>query len=131
MPYPLLIGRRAILSREKLMEDVWRDAPDTVDRTVDTHIKTLRAKLHALAPDQRVDAACELAVTDAAIAHVRRRQFGQRVGGIDQRVLHRLADAGLHFVDEHAHHEETGQADDQEISQEDTQADLHDSGFTL
>jgi len=47
-----LIDRNgAILSREKLMEDVWRDAPDTVDRTVDTHIKTLRAKLHALAPD--------------------------------------------------------------------------------
>ena len=39
----------AILSREQLMEDVWRDAPDTVDRTIDTHIKTLRAKLRPLA----------------------------------------------------------------------------------
>jgi two-component system catabolic regulation response regulator CreB len=29
---------------------VWRDAPDTVDRTVDTHVKTLRAKLRAAAP---------------------------------------------------------------------------------
>lgn len=41
----------AILSRERLMEDIWRDAPDTDDRTVDTHIKTLRAKLHTLQPD--------------------------------------------------------------------------------
>jgi two-component system catabolic regulation response regulator CreB len=38
----------AILSREQLMDDVWRDAPDTVDRTVDTHVKTLRAKLRAV-----------------------------------------------------------------------------------
>jgi len=41
----------AILSREQLMDDVWRDAPDTVDRTVDTHVKTLRAKLRAVAPE--------------------------------------------------------------------------------
>jgi two-component system catabolic regulation response regulator CreB len=40
----------AILSREQLMDDVWRDAPDTVDRTVDTHVKTLRAKLRAVDP---------------------------------------------------------------------------------
>ena len=47
----LLARPGAILSRERLMADVWQDAPDTVDRTVDTHIKTLRAKLRALAPD--------------------------------------------------------------------------------
>jgi two-component system catabolic regulation response regulator CreB len=41
----LLARPGAILSREQLMDDVWRDSPDTVDRTVDTHIKTLRAKL--------------------------------------------------------------------------------------
>ena len=41
----------AILSREQLMDDVWRDAPDTVDRTVDTHVKTLRAKLRAVAAE--------------------------------------------------------------------------------
>jgi two-component system catabolic regulation response regulator CreB len=41
----LLARPGAILSREQLMDDVWRDAPDTVDRTVDTHVKTLRAKL--------------------------------------------------------------------------------------
>ena len=32
------------------MNDVWRDAPDSGDRTVDTHIKTLRAKLAEAAP---------------------------------------------------------------------------------
>ena len=41
----------AILSREQLMDDVWRDAPETVDRTVDTHVKTLRAKLRSVAAD--------------------------------------------------------------------------------
>jgi two-component system, OmpR family, catabolic regulation response regulator CreB len=44
----LLARPGAILSRERLMTDVWQDAPDTVDRTVDTHVKTLRAKLRAI-----------------------------------------------------------------------------------
>lgn len=44
----LLARPGAILSRERLMADVWHDALDTVDRTVDTHIKTLRAKLRAV-----------------------------------------------------------------------------------
>jgi two-component system catabolic regulation response regulator CreB len=47
----LLSRPGAICSRERLMRDVWDDAPDTIDRTVDTHIKTLRTKLRALAPD--------------------------------------------------------------------------------
>jgi two-component system catabolic regulation response regulator CreB len=46
----LLARPGAILSREQLMDDVWRDAPDTVDRTVDTHVKTLRGKLRAIVP---------------------------------------------------------------------------------
>ena len=42
----VLFGRPgSIFSREQLMDKVWRDAPETVDRTVDTHVKTLRAKL--------------------------------------------------------------------------------------
>jgi two-component system catabolic regulation response regulator CreB len=48
----LLARPGAILSREQLMDDVWRDAPETVDRTVDTHVKTLRAKLRAVAPER-------------------------------------------------------------------------------
>lgn len=41
----------AVLSRAQLMDRVWGDALDSGDRTVDSHIKTLRAKLHAAAPD--------------------------------------------------------------------------------
>ena len=37
--------------REVLMDAIWRDALDTSDRTVDTHIKTLRAKLKAVRDD--------------------------------------------------------------------------------
>jgi two-component system catabolic regulation response regulator CreB len=48
----LLARAGAILSRDQLMDDVWRDAPDTVDRTVDTHIKTVRAKLRQISPDK-------------------------------------------------------------------------------
>lgn len=47
----LLARPGAICSRERLMRDVWDDAPETIDRTVDTHIKTLRTKLRALTPD--------------------------------------------------------------------------------
>ena len=35
----------AVLSRAQLMDRVWADALESGDRTVDTHIKTLRAKL--------------------------------------------------------------------------------------
>jgi len=43
----------AVLSRTQLMDRVWADALDSSDRTVDTHIKTLRAKLRAM--DERDD----------------------------------------------------------------------------
>ena len=48
----LLARPGAILGRERLMQEVWDDAPDTDDRTVDTHVKTLRAKLRAVDPDR-------------------------------------------------------------------------------
>jgi len=41
----------AVLSRAQLMDRVWGDALESSDRTVDTHIKTLRAKLREVAPD--------------------------------------------------------------------------------
>ena len=47
----LLARPGAILSRDRLMDEAWHDAPETVDRTVDTHVKTLRAKLRQVAPD--------------------------------------------------------------------------------
>ena len=46
----LLARPGAIRSREQLMEAVWADAPDSFDRTVDTHVKTLRAKLRVADP---------------------------------------------------------------------------------
>ena len=40
-----------VLSRAQLMDRVWTGASDTLDRTVDAHVKSLRAKLRAVAPD--------------------------------------------------------------------------------
>ena len=37
-----------VLSRAQLMARVWSAAPDTLDRTVDAHVKSLRAKLRAI-----------------------------------------------------------------------------------
>ena len=47
----LLARPGAIFSRAQLMDAVWTDAADSADRTVDAHIKTLRAKLHAIVAD--------------------------------------------------------------------------------
>ena len=41
----LLKRPQRIFSRAELMDLVWDDAPDTADRTVDAHIKLVRAKL--------------------------------------------------------------------------------------
>jgi two-component system catabolic regulation response regulator CreB len=43
-----------IFSRAVLMDAIWTDALDTDERTVDTHIKTLRAKLRAAHPESEV-----------------------------------------------------------------------------
>lgn len=40
-----------VLSRARLMELVWSDAEESLERTVDAHIKTLRAKLRAIRDD--------------------------------------------------------------------------------
>ncbi|MEI4964078.1 beta-lactam response regulator transcription factor BlrA [Aeromonas caviae] len=40
-----------VYSRQQLMDLVWQDAEESLDRTVDTHIKTLRAKLRERDPD--------------------------------------------------------------------------------
>lgn len=41
----LLKRPQRIFSRAELMDLVWADSPDTADRTVDAHVKLLRAKL--------------------------------------------------------------------------------------
>ncbi|MDB5801932.1 MAG: two-component regulatory system, response regulator protein [Rhodocyclales bacterium] len=40
-----------VFSREQLLDAVWGNERDSTDRTVDTHIKTLRAKLRAASPE--------------------------------------------------------------------------------
>jgi len=51
----LLARPGAVLSRAQLMDRVWAEALESSDRTVDTHIKTLRAKLRAAAGGQGGD----------------------------------------------------------------------------
>jgi two-component system catabolic regulation response regulator CreB len=46
-----LVGRPGfVFTRERLLQLVWDDDTDSLDRTVDAHVKTLRAKLKAIAP---------------------------------------------------------------------------------
>lgn len=47
----LLAAPGRVFSRDQLMTAAWDDPGASFDRTVDAHIKTLRAKLRAVAPD--------------------------------------------------------------------------------
>ena len=48
----LLVQRPGrVFTRDELLQLVWDDASESFDRTVDAHIKTLRAKLRAVAPE--------------------------------------------------------------------------------
>lgn len=40
-----------VFSREQLLNSAWDEPEASLDRTVDAHVKTLRAKLRAVAPD--------------------------------------------------------------------------------
>ena len=46
----LLSAPGRVFTREQIMNRVWANAPDTADRSIDTHIKTLRAKLRTIDP---------------------------------------------------------------------------------
>jgi two-component system catabolic regulation response regulator CreB len=48
----LLTRPGRILSRGQIMENVWQDCGESLERTVDTHIKTLRSKLRAVRADE-------------------------------------------------------------------------------
>lgn len=49
----LLLARPGrILSRGQIMESVWQDSGESLERTVDTHVKTLRGKLRAVCADE-------------------------------------------------------------------------------
>jgi len=42
---------KRVYSRNQLMDIVWKDAEDTLERTVDAHIKTIRSKLRIINAD--------------------------------------------------------------------------------
>ena len=44
-----------VFTRDALLDRVWDDDSDSMDRTVDAHVKTLRAKMKAIAPAARAD----------------------------------------------------------------------------
>jgi two-component system catabolic regulation response regulator CreB len=46
----LLARPGRVFSRDELMTAAWEDPGASLDRTVDVHIKTLRAKLRVIAP---------------------------------------------------------------------------------
>lgn len=49
----VLAGRPGwVFSRDKLMELVWEDPLASMDRTVDAHIKMIRAKMHEVSPGE-------------------------------------------------------------------------------
>ncbi len=48
----LLASPGRVFNRDQLMTAAWEDPGAALDRTVDAHIKTLRAKLRAVAPDE-------------------------------------------------------------------------------
>ena len=41
-----------VFSRDALLERVWGNDTESMDRTVDAHVKTVRAKMKAIAPDE-------------------------------------------------------------------------------
>jgi len=47
----LLERRGRVLSREQLLQLAWEEPEASMDRTVDAHIKTIRAKLRQIKPD--------------------------------------------------------------------------------
>jgi len=49
----LIAQPQRIYSRDQLMSMVWQHAEDTLERTVDAHIKTLRSKLREINPDSQ------------------------------------------------------------------------------
>ncbi len=48
----LMASPGRVFSRDQLMDAAWEDPASALDRTVDAHIKSLRAKLRAVAPDR-------------------------------------------------------------------------------
>jgi len=74
----LLARPGRVFSRDELMSAAWEDPGASLDRTVDAHIKTLRAKLHAVAPG------CDPIATHRGVGYSLRdgpRAAGQEICG--------------------------------------------------
>jgi len=50
----LLAHPERVFTREQLMNAVWSTPEESFDRAVDTHIKTIRAKLRTISPDNKL-----------------------------------------------------------------------------
>ncbi|MGB7816775.1 MAG: two-component system response regulator CreB [Methylotenera sp.] len=59
----LVLQPKRVFSRDQLMDIVWAQAENTLERTVDAHIKTLRAKL------RQIDAANEAIITHRGMGY--------------------------------------------------------------
>ena len=59
----LILQPKRVFSRNQLMDIVWVNAEDSLERTVDAHIKTLRAKL------RQIDATSEIIITHRGMGY--------------------------------------------------------------
>ena len=67
----------------------------------------------------------QVALGEGAVAHRVAEDLGQQVGGVHQGFLGGLAHTGADLVHDGAEHEVTGQADEEEVDQEDSDAQWH------
>lgn len=51
---PLFREPRRVFTREKLMQNMYEDNRIVSDRTIDSHIKKLRKKIHQLSPSEEL-----------------------------------------------------------------------------
>ena len=65
----LILQPKRVYSRDQLMDIVWAQAENTLERTVDAHIKTVRAKLKAINKLHALDAASEVIVTHRGMGY--------------------------------------------------------------
>ena len=54
----LLASPCRVFNRDQLMYKIWEEPEMSLDRTVDTHIKTIRQKHKAIRPDEEVIITC-------------------------------------------------------------------------
>lgn len=65
----LILQPKRVFSRDQLMDIVWAQAENTLERTVDAHIKTVRAKLKAIGKLYALDVTSETIVTHRGMGY--------------------------------------------------------------